>query len=234
MLEARFRPLSDWPQADTKARRPPQFRSYWSQTLDLLDDELRHLGAKDVVIETFHRRSDIRADGWPRADARVPPHPGVVLSFASKFGPLRYLTDQFESGGFWVPSERDETGKTLKPPRTVPIPGWQANLRAIALSLEALRAVDRYGVSRRGEQYTGWNALPPGRPMGPAMTVEEAKGHLDDFGLEPFTPEGLTSEMVQEAWRAAAKVHHPDLGGTPEAFRKITEAKDLLLGWLGR
>lgn len=29
----------------------------------------------------------------------------------------------------------------------------QDNLRVIALALEALRMVDRYGVTRRGEQY---------------------------------------------------------------------------------
>ena len=32
------------------------------------------------------------------------------------------------------------------------------NLRSIALGLKALRAVDRYGVSRRGEQYAGFRA----------------------------------------------------------------------------
>jgi len=38
---------------------------------------------------------------------------------------------------------------------------WEANLRAIALSLEHLRAVDRYGVTtEEEEQYTGWLRLP--------------------------------------------------------------------------
>ncbi len=41
---------------------------------------------------------------------------------------------------------------------------WQHNVRSIALGLEALRAVDRYGISRRGEQYAGFRAaLTPGR-----------------------------------------------------------------------
>lgn len=35
---------------------------------------------------------------------------------------------------------------------------WQHNVRSIALGLEALRAVDRYGISRRGEQYAGFRA----------------------------------------------------------------------------
>lgn len=36
---------------------------------------------------------------------------------------------------------------------------WQINLRAIALGLEALRKLDRYGITSRGEQYTGWRAI---------------------------------------------------------------------------
>lgn len=36
---------------------------------------------------------------------------------------------------------------------------WQDNLRAIALGLEALRKVERYGITRGTEQYTGWKML---------------------------------------------------------------------------
>ena len=229
MLEARFRPLADWPQAETKNRQTPRFTSTWSQTLHLLEIELNHLKAKDVVIETFHRRQDIRQDGWPKADARVPSMPGVILSFESTFGPLRYLTDQFEAGSWWEGSVGTYGQPGYRAARTVSYPGWQANVRAIALSLEALRAVDRYGVSRRGEQYTGWNALPPGRPMGPAMTVEEATRLL--FGNLDI--EGMTPDDVSTRWKGRAKTAHPDLGGDPMVFRKITEARDLLLGYLG-
>jgi hypothetical protein len=55
------------------------------------------------------------------------------------------------------------------------------NARAIALGLEALRKVDRYRITKRGEQYTGWSALPPATPMGAAkMTADDA--------LEFFAP----------------------------------------------
>ncbi len=69
----------------------------------------------------------------------------VVISFVvfSLHGPLRYATDAHE---------RQYAGLGME--------GWQADVGAIALALTALRAVDRYGVSRRGEQYTGWRALP--------------------------------------------------------------------------
>ena len=53
---------------------------------------------------------------------------------------------------------------------------WQANLRAIALSLEALRAEDRYGVTRRAEQYKGWAKLLP--PNAEFASDIEAAGFL--------------------------------------------------------
>lgn len=219
MIEARFRPIapSDWPQPFTEGRRTPQFRSPLSATLDLLEIELDQIEARDIVIETGHEKRDIRNDGWPRADARVPSFPGVVLSFDSVHGPLRYLTDTFEAGSYYV------SGKG-----SVRIQGWEANLRAIALSLEALRAVDRYGVSKRGEQYRGWGALPPGTPMGPAsMTVDAA---LRLFGWEdPLKPPRHKYE-VNGRFRDLSKKAHPDHGGDPEEFRRLVEARDLLLG----
>ncbi len=218
MIEARFRPFKEWPQAETKTRGPAAFSASWSSTLDLLDVELRALKAEDVVIETGHAARDIRNDGWPRSDARVPAHPGVILSFGSKHGPLRYLTDAFD-GGRW---SRSRGGRML---------GFEANLRAIALGLEALRAVDRYGVSRRGEQYRGWGELPSGVPMGPAMTVEEAAALL-----MPDDPDWLIEvggrEEIGSQFRFHSKAVHPDAegGGDPDAFRRLVQARDLMLG----
>jgi len=57
----------------------------------LLERELDHLGARNAVIELSLEEAEIRIDGWPRASAR-PNDPGVVVSFDSKYGPLRYAT----------------------------------------------------------------------------------------------------------------------------------------------
>ena len=67
--------------------------------------------------------------------------PRVVVSFDSCHGPLRYQCDRFTT-----------TRAGTK--------AWHANVRAIALGLEALRKVDRYGIAGSGEQYRGWTALP--------------------------------------------------------------------------
>lgn len=113
-------------------------------------------------------------------------------------------------------------------------PAWQANVRAIALGLEALRRVERYGIAPRGEQYTGWKALPPSSvALGAAMTVDEAArllcdATMDEVGEDPRDVSRVAS-LATALWREAAKRHHPDVGGDPDLFRRLTEARDLLL-----
>lgn len=178
-MRVRCRPLSSFP---AEFHAPPNFsnpfRAGWSDTLVLLQRELDKLDAHEVAIELALTESEIRLDGWPRADAR-PHHPGAVVSFDSKHGPLRYGTDAF--------------------------PNWQANVRAIALGLEALRKVERYGIGKRGEQYVGWKQLPAGDPA-------QAKRGRD-----------LIAEHGGET--AALKATHPDHGGDREDFEAVQAAR---------
>lgn len=132
-------PLGPWTRPVTKHRAPSRrFSASWQDTLDLLAREIGRLGCRTAVaIRIDVQGGDIRRDGMLGAHARTD-FPGVAVSFESRFGPLSYATDAYDS--------------------------WQANVRAIALSLEALRAVDRYGVSKSGEQYAGWRAIESGQP----------------------------------------------------------------------
>ncbi len=41
-------------------------------------------------------------------------------------------------------------------------------------------------------------------------------------------------EEIKRAYRHQAKLHHPDLGGTAEAFRRIQEAYEKLIAWAER
>lgn len=183
----RFRPIDAWPGKPTAIRSHSQFSAKFTQTTELLSRELAHLNAKNVVLQIAMEDRDLRLDGMPRANARAS-HPGVILAFDSKWGPLKYATDEF----------RD----------------WQDNVRAIALSMEALRKVDRYGVSKRGEQYTGWKALPVSTdPADAIQTREQAEAFLDEHG---------------GSFKEAASRHHPDKGGDPDLFRAAVRARDLL------
>lgn len=173
--------------------RWPQFRAAWSDTVDLLARELRHLDAEQVVVELDMEPRMFRNDGLPRSDARARSD-AVRISFNSKWGPLRYETAEFT--GRW--------GEL----------GWQQNLRAVALAMEALRKVDRYGVSKRGEQYRGWRALPTGTdPADAIATVEQARAFLGKW-------DGDFGRAVRET--------HPDAGGDPTEFRKVMRAKELV------
>ncbi len=86
---------------------------------------------------------------------------------------------------------------------------WQHNVRAIALTLEALRAVDRYGATETGQQYAGFKALPAGRAM-PAshMTTEAAYDVLCDvLDLRDVADLDVDDAVLIRRAKAAA---HPD------------------------
>ncbi len=164
-----------------------RFEASLTRTLADLGRELRALKATNVVIELDVRDRDIRLDGYPRADAR-PANPVVAISFDSRHGPLRYATGEYDD--------------------------WRHNLRAIALSMEALRAVDRYGVSKRGEQYQGWKELTKSTdPADAIQTREQAQAFLAQWAGDV---------------RAAVKATHPDHGGDETEFRKVMRAKELV------
>lgn len=214
------RPLSGWdgPRTSAKSRRSRwTFKADWADTLDLLERELQYLAAVDVVLEADFREQDLRLDGMPRSNAREPVDPGVRLSFGSKHGPLIYQADSCVF--------------------------WQHNVRSIALGLEALRAVDRYGITHRAEQYSGWKQIGAGPsaalvqrpPMDRTMAMlviakasAELPGHFDadrDLARYRETPAELDRDI-----RLAQRRTHPDTGGDAEAFDAVQRAVAILRG----
>lgn len=183
-----FRPIDTWPGTETRSRRRATFSASLGSTMALLGRELRELNAKNVVALIAMHESDFRIDGIPYANARAS-HPGVVIAFDSRFGPLKFAVDTFTT--------------------------WEDNLRAIALGMEALRKVDRYGVTKRGEQYTGWKALPSGSDDDHGIPdAEAAREYLDR------TYGGSMKRALMET--------HPDRGGDREEFGKVMRIKGLL------
>lgn len=218
------RPIDAWPGTLRRDfdRTAGPFTAAHSSTLNDLDRELEALRATNPVLQMAITERDCRLDGQIRADAR-PTHPGVILAFDSIHGPLQYATDAFRSSDGW---------------RAGRLAGWQQNLRAIARGLEALRSVDRYGISSSGEQYTGWKALGAGIPMPAAqMTTTDAAEFLIEHGeWRQVERRATVGEFLDcpEAWpayyREAAKRLHPDAGGDSDAFRRLGEARDVLAG----
>lgn len=202
-----FRPIHAWPGAMTPPDRRSagwQFKAGWSSTIELLGRELRALNARDIVLQLDLTERDLRLDGLPRANAR-PGHPGVILALeAPKVGPLQFACDTYR----W----------------------WETNVRAIALTLQALRAVERYGAVKTGEQYRGWAALPPppSNPGNGRMTVEEAARFITKHAGHPLHWDDILRGGHDSYYRDAARRLHPDAGGDVALFQQLQEAKRVL------
>ena len=202
-----FRPLAAWPRPFTKNRRGGNFTAAYKDTLDTLEYEISKLGGREVIIQTAMQAGDIRLDGWPRANARVPSHPGVIVSFESKQGPVSFPCDEFFE--------------------------WRDNLRGIALTLERLRLVDLYGVTKGGEQYVGFPALPAATATEadavPFASREEAATWLVRTSGLSFSVVNPSRESLIKASCAIARTSHPDApGGDAAEFRRLQQAKEML------
>jgi hypothetical protein len=205
MLNAQFRPLDQWPGERRKLRVGSSFRSSYTQTLDLLKIELSKLNAKNVVIQIDELKlSDIRNDGTLKGPFNTVRLHGVIVSFESNKGAVSFPCDRYYH--------------------------WKDNLRAIALALEALRAVDRYGVTRGNEQYRGWAKLEaPGAKNG-KMDRQTAGDFLSALcGLPRTVILAWDPDKIRDICRTARFNNHPDRGGgSHETFVTIAEAERVL------
>ena len=200
-MDYSFRPIDQWPGKRSQQRRRSHFKASYSDTLRLLQYELGRLGATNVVIQADCDETQIRRDGMLRSDAKLR-GPGVIVAFDSKHGPMQYPCDTYAN--------------------------WDCNLRAIALSLKALRDVDRYGVSKHAEQYKGWAKL-PGPVAEAPVTTEKAAGILLQFARGTFPNlTAISRQILEEVYRAAVANAHPDRGGNAEDFKRVQEAKEVL------
>lgn len=203
-MEYRIEPIQRWPEGWNRNRRSNKFspfRSTWASTLELLDRELRHVYAKEIVLQIDVKESQVRRDGMLRADAQAD-YDGVILSFTTrKFGTLTYPCNAFRGN--------------------YKSPGWQDNLRAIGFGLESLRKIERYGIAERGQQYAGWKELGSG-------VVVPAAGLTYDSAWERLNDAQMSGASWGEVRRKISKVYHPDAGGDEATFKSLMEAVEFL------
>lgn len=204
------RPISDRTWMGQTAKLASRFDSKWSDTLQLLGREIDVLDGSDVVLGIDVTEADLKLNGELRANAK-PSTPAVEVAFESKHGPLIYRCDRFYTNYY-------DRG-----------PEWQHNVRAIALTLQALRAVDRYGATETGQQYTGFKALPAGRAM-PAshMTRDEALQVLADLNEIPV--EHLNLDVLGTIWKHARRKAHPDHNDGDRTLWDQVEQAGVVLG----
>lgn len=198
-----FEPLTDWPYPEQSREQSP-FSAKWTATRDLLLAEADHLGAALLVVELDLTREDLRQDGEIRANARLTSG-RVRISMDSRHGAMRYACDRY------LPGWGDRGG-----------PAWRHNVRAIALTLQALRAVDRYGAVHSAEQYAGFLAI-----ESTSTGFASADDALRWVRQQAGTDEAATA-VPRAAYRAAVKRLHPDTGGDPTDWARLDQARQLL------
>jgi len=102
------------------------------QGLKRLQDELRRLGVRDIIVST---NVELNSFGEPRGGRRDPVDPGVAV--------------YFKMGGKDRVLACDRWNRTAD------------NLAAIAAHIECIRGIDRYGVGTLDQAFAGYDALPP-------------------------------------------------------------------------
>lgn len=178
-----------WPQGQprTRWRGGSQFKQRGFGTIrDEMLHELHLLGASGVVLSSNLRT---RLDGLPYADQREPDDPGIAVYFLRKKKPYVIACDTFDRA-------------------------WK-NLRAIAGTVEALRAIERYGASSMLEQaFQGFAALP-------AHAAEPS--WWDVLGVRPEA----TLEEIDKAHERLVQQHNPDRGGDHDTMARVNRARDI-------
>ncbi len=210
------RPLEKWPRPVTRDRRNSPYSMQWLRVLDELEKELIKLGVKgDVVLQVDIDEAKISRNGLPYSGEK-PRTPRVALAFAGKFGPMTYYCDRF-----W---------------------DWQSNVRAIGLGLQRLRLVEETGIVSRGEQYTGFRALPAAIEVGAAMTIEEAALFIATQVADAAQMDKVKARLMVQAdsfdyfYRMAAKKLHPDVAGPGrvEEWHTLQKAAEVLTWHFGQ
>lgn len=211
-LDVQVRPLRErWPGAPTSDPERSRFDSSLRSTCTLLARELRMVGAREITLEMDVQPSMIRNDGLPYANAKVR-REGLILTFRTRHGHTpSFAADQYTT--------------------------WQDNLRAIALTLEALRAVERWGAVKGGGQYAGL-ALPGEGQSTSTMSAHDAAAVLlregDGGGLQEPRDVVEDFDTAGRLFRAAVRRTHPDaLGHESSRFHEVMEARRRLEAHFG-
>jgi hypothetical protein len=160
--------------------------------LNRLNGELRRLGASSVIISSNLR---LNMDGTPTAkQAAMLADPGVAVYFKLKGKPRVLACDRWFSAA--------------------------ENMAAIAGHIEAIRAVDRYGVGTLEQAFAGYQALP---------------AHAASwFTVLEFSEPPKAWDVIESRYKSLARVHHPDRGGNAETMAKINAAYDTARSEFGK
>lgn len=179
-----------WPSAWPRTEQPQRssFKTPLVAARNELKSELRRLGATDVVISA---NVIVNLDGTYKANQRVPEDRGVAVYFKLNGEDQCFPCDR------WLQV--------------------QDNLHAVALSVAALRGLDRWGAKEMvNAAFRGFKAL----PATAIVTPYTAKPWHEVLRVMP----DATMEEINVAYRIQSKKVHPDAGGSQSEFETLTRA----------
>jgi hypothetical protein len=177
-----------WPEGQprSKYRRSAPFKVEFVQARDEMMHSLELIGARTVIVST---NVPIRPDGLPRGGIE-PGDPGVAVYFDRRVEnvlvPFVIACDAFSKVR------------------------W--NIRAVGGTVEALRAIQRYGATSMLEQaFRGFAALPEAnkpKPWWEVLGVSQTSGPV----------------AIRSAYLELVALHHPDRGGDHLRMAEINRA----------
>ncbi len=177
-----------WPEGRPRTlsahRHHARFKTTFFRAMANLTREIKLLGGDKIIFSTD---IPLRKDGLPYSDMRPKSgDPGVAVYFTRKGKQLCFACDCY-----------------LTP---------DDNMHAIALTVEALRGIARWGTGDMMEAaFRGFIALP------------EKTGGVAWWEVLGV-PSSATLEQAKAAYRKLVIKHHPDAGGDVDQFHKIREA----------
>jgi hypothetical protein len=171
-----------WSRTQSWKRQSGKFDTTLGKARDGLLAEIKRLGGLHPVISSNLK---LRQDGLPYAAQPKLDDPGIAVYFDYKAKPMCFACDRYSK--------------------------QEANLRAIELTIAALRGIERWGASDMIERaFTGFAAIGHQQPE-----------HWSDvLGV----PRNATRDEIETEWRRLRSLHHPDKGGNPQTFQTVKEA----------
>lgn len=166
-------------------RRPVKWtsrRHSMVESVNMVEDNVRIMGGRSLVVSTNVK---LRVNGLPYCGQAQPLDTGAAVYFTLDGRQIVFACDKFDRA--------------------------ECNLYSIGKTIEATRAIERWGSATMEQSFRGFTAIP-----------ERAGGSAwwETLGV----PINATREQAVEAYRVLVKKHHPDRGGAPDLFRRVQEA----------
>jgi hypothetical protein len=176
----------EWPRGWTRTehRTSSRFKAATSKALPLLTGEVGRMGGSGLVITT---NLPLKADGTFRLD-RDPVDPGAAVYFRRGGKDVVFACDQFDE--------------------------LRENVYAIAKTIEAMRAIERYGAAELVDRaFSGFLGLP--------AVASEGEDCWSILGLAPMS----TMAAVKAVHHSLTRKLHAE-GAASEEFARINVARD--------